>query len=984
MSQNNEQNIDSQIEKKLPDYMILYPEFEPIKEQKKLKTKKTINFKNNEEEDDDKYEINEIFLEVILKKPFSFGRNKLINTISKNIQTSKLFKKLLTDYRSEKKINSANICNLFAQNLNYSKLEEKNILYRIGENDNRLFYILSGRIQVLKMKEIPFVKMTNIEYLNYCKYLYKLKEIYLLNEVINSNTKILPFISEEDVVLVSKINFMSELIEKIKKHMIPNNFALHKFFNLYEYSYDDFKIKISEINNLEQKVFKKMQGAVKEWEDYLIEKCSPTESEYHFYEPFGNLLKSRQIKFINCFAYENESYLEPGDYFGDISYDSQIIPNKYTIRAQKDSVLAWIKNNDYLNIIDPKRKMEKFKELSFLHNYFFFKEISINSFEKNYYEQFSVHELTRGTVLYTTGDKPKNLIFLKEGKLSLEIKCTIIDLFFLIRDLFSNLMSSPIYNDLPSFRKKILLSKETINLLKKAAYDDRLRKIIRYNPLFFEELKKVKTFQISEINGYEIVGIEEIFLNTPYIMKSTVNDKKALCYGLPTKNISRIIKEGHELLFSFVQTSINKIITLIKRLDTIKNNSYNFAKMKFDYDLKINQMEVLEGNENNDSNIVYNLPKIKNPNTLYDNYTNNKKNIKTEIDESHNNTNNIVSFDKSELNSNTNNSFCRTKSPVKKSTLYNNNLKDIMILHKKTNKANNFSHSSSKNYSLNDGNAINKQSLFKVVNLKKNIGGTNSNKKNDENKNENEFNKDSNTNTKNLFYDSNNKKENILLLGKNTINIDNIKKNIDEFLSCDNSDKYVEIIQSNKINNNFINNFYNHNIPNRNGYAERTNLFKRKNFHLSLVPLNKLNIYTDNNKSLEEKIYTNTFYEHANNDINSITDFVGVNSVDNNYLTQKNNSNSLLPKINYKFGLKSYSSNNKKINKYNQNNLKNENNFTKLMKKDVGKDMVKEYYNDIKMNGYSSFIPNKQVNTIFMRKFNQKYKDAIKNKKFKK
>ena len=54
------------------------------------------------------------------------------------------------------------------------------------------------------------------------------------------------------------------------------------------------------------------------------------------------------------------------------------------------------------------------------------------------------------------------------------------------------------------------------------------------------------------------------------------------------------------------------------------------------------------------------------------------------------------------------------------------------------------------------------------------------------------------------------------------------------------------------------------------------------------------------------------------------------------------------------------------------------------MKKDVGKDMIKEYYNDIKMNGYSSFIPNKQVNTIFMRKFNQKYKDAIKNKKFKK
>jgi len=41
--------------------------------------------------------------------------------------------------------------------------------------------------------------------------------------------------------------------------------------------------------------------------------------------------------------------LEPGDYFGDLSYESNIRENKFTIRAQKDSVLAWIKNNDYLN-----------------------------------------------------------------------------------------------------------------------------------------------------------------------------------------------------------------------------------------------------------------------------------------------------------------------------------------------------------------------------------------------------------------------------------------------------------------------------------------------------------------------------------------------------------------------------------------------------------------------------------------------------------
>lgn len=106
-------------------------------------------------------------------------------------------------------------------------------------------------------------------------------------------------------------------------------------------------------------------------------------------------------------------------------------------------------------------------------------------------------------------------------------------------------------------------------------------------------------------------------------MKCTVNDKKAICYEFPIKNISRIIKEGNELLLSFVKTSINKIISLIKRLDNIKNNSLYFSKLKFDYYLKINQKEKNENgnnefyinnnftNYNNDSTILKNLQMVQ-------------------------------------------------------------------------------------------------------------------------------------------------------------------------------------------------------------------------------------------------------------------------------------------------------------------------------------------------------------------------------------
>ena len=370
MSEENETKEENN-NKKVPIYLNLYPKKESLGEIKILKSG-DINSNNNEEDDDEKYEISETFLEIILKKQISFWKNRIINTMSKCIQSSKLSKKLMAEYHSEKKINEINICNQFAENLNYSKLEQFNILYRMGENDNRLFFILSGRIQRLKLKELPLVTMTNFDYLNYCKFLYKNNEIYILNEVINHNNKTLPFMSDEEVVLVSRIHFMCELLENLKKHTIINNISLIKFFHSNDYSYDDFDIDAKEIKMLEQKKVKKVPGAHQQWEDYIKEKCTPTDGEYRFFEPFNILLKSRQPKYITCFVYEIESYLEPGDYFGELSNNSELKENKYTIRAETDSVFAWIKNSDYLNVIDPKRKLEKMKEIAFLHNHFFF------------------------------------------------------------------------------------------------------------------------------------------------------------------------------------------------------------------------------------------------------------------------------------------------------------------------------------------------------------------------------------------------------------------------------------------------------------------------------------------------------------------------------------------------------------------------------------------------------------------------------------
>ena len=529
-----------------------------------------------------------------------------------------------------------------------------------------------------------------------------------------------------------------------------------------------------------------------------------------------------------------------------------------------------------------------------------------------------------------------------------------------------------------------------MNELKRYAYDNTLKKIMKYNPHLFERLKKSKSFKISEIIGYEIIGLEEIFLNIPYIMKCIVNDKKAICYEFSTKNIAEIEKEGNELLFSFVNISINKIILLIKRLENIKNNSLNSEKIQFEYELKINENKI-NGKEkkiynvyneknnfikyNNDSNITKKMNKENNNhNIIFDNYTSSKVYTNTEATIT-NNTNNLLSVDSGESLLNSNNSFNKTKSPIKTSLISNYNLREAIILQKKINQTNNYSRSSSKNFlSTNKTTTNYRQSKFRKN--RNNIFLYT--KKDDDNKNESETNKD--FITKNLFYrTNNNKKDKILLLGKKIINIDCIKQDIDDFLSCDKSNKYVEITQSN-INNNDLNDFYNHNIPKQNSFIHGTDLFHKKHFRLSLVPLNKLNIFTENNKSSDEKSNSIDYNKYKD-----ITDFVGTNSYEKFKTIDKFMSISPLPKINLKQGLikkKNFVMNKEINNKFNKKrHLELQNNNNKIIKKDEGKDMIKEYYNTIKMKGCLSFIPNKEVNTIFMRKFNRKYRDAIKRKK---
>ena len=65
------------------------------------------------------------------------------------------------------------------------------IIFKIGDQGENFYVVLSGNVSVLKLKELSNVQMNYMEYIKYCIYLINRGEEYLLSEVLKANENVL-------------------------------------------------------------------------------------------------------------------------------------------------------------------------------------------------------------------------------------------------------------------------------------------------------------------------------------------------------------------------------------------------------------------------------------------------------------------------------------------------------------------------------------------------------------------------------------------------------------------------------------------------------------------------------------------------------------------------------------------------------------------------------------------------------------------------
>jgi len=941
----------------------------------------------NEEEEDEDLKVTDQFLEDLLKVPCPISKARIISIVSHFIRKSKLIEKIENEYQSDKKADLNNLSILCAENLSYIDLKKGGILFKIGEEGNKFFIIFKGIVSILKLKEIPIVKMTFFEYFNYCIKLLKDNEIFILEELLKKNHSKVPLNSIEDLEKLCRIMFQKKLFDNVKRQLILNVQHLLQFFSVYDQSPENFDLPLNELQLYEQ------LDNYKEWKNIVIRKIKPKRDELAFFEQYERYLNSSKEIIITNYCYEPFLYLGPGFFFGDNALEKGVTytgnKRNATIRAETDVVLGWLNSADYIDIIAPKRRLEKLKEINFLLNNFFFHDISIHIFEKNYFHLFSACEYRRGNILFSTGVHPRALIFIKEGKISLELKTSIFNIQKLIKYLYEYIFTNPLFLKLsPSNQKKVLNDDYVKNI--KAYIDEPVFKKLRgFSQKFVDELSKNREYKIALIADNDTIGLEEIFLGIPYIMKGCANSKKVLCYEIKIEHIQKIIHDEKQIMIPFIKASINKIFSLIERLQNIKQHYIKCFINKYEngiVDEKITNSSSVKNLINNVHDI--NLTKFKNSFELnIDDYEANNNDILSDKENNKNlylsNTNfNTINENKSNFQIQENSRtiyISNNRSPLKRCIYLRPDSKNVLMKLEKNKKRNAYNNINIKildeKNKKKSRNYFNSNSKLELQDTQKNSEFAKTYDQTKELKEAKEI------WTKRILDDSE-KKEKAVLIKNKYISLEKLKNKFNE-LDLQNNKKrdIVNVIQSNKYSDLYKNNGINSNnsinsVSNNNETKKEFNpkgIQRFLNYHLSYVPLNNL---TNKNCKEEKSNYSSSFKskskEKSTQSLNSSKANIKCHTFRNRVKNKKfinifNNNN------NFKEALKSLSE--PKENLTSRNNLYDngiDSNRISINEK------IKHFYKDMKLKGYLSLITNIQNNTFFLRKFNKKYISAMK------
>ena len=482
-----------------------------------------------------------------------------VNSYEKFIENSISFKQSNNEEIIFSKIQEK--INLLIENINFNIIKKGDFLVKINDKMNYVYCLVIGRLALLKPIQLDNYKITYTEYIQYLLDLKIKKENYLLEQTLKLNSSILKIESLNQFKQFIKIYFQIRINDKLKNDIITFP-QIEDYLNQYQMKFEEIDLNKEEMEKIYIKSLKTQNK--NQWIDYIKKSFKISSSNLNFFSPFQKIFQINDKLNFTIFRYDLNSYLNPGNYYGDI------IENN-SIRAEEDSFFAFIQKEIFLNITSENKKKEKLKELLFLWENFIFKNISPLIFEKYYFPLFKLIEFKRNDILYEQGSEILNLYLIKEGQVTIYFYGNMIDIFNKIKFSIDKIIEKNPMN----------LSMSELNQLKILYLNDvDLLKLNRKDSLFKNEILKKQKFEICIIEGNVFFVLDEFFLSNYHFTTCKVSTEKAKIYQLNESDFNKIIKEEKNIKTEYLSLVYNQIISMMKRLYNLKKSIISMIHYK--------------------------------------------------------------------------------------------------------------------------------------------------------------------------------------------------------------------------------------------------------------------------------------------------------------------------------------------------------------------------------------------------------------------
>ena len=652
-----------------------------MKEEMSKKKKKQISLKDIKDK-----EIRDLY---ILLKKTNRERTKIDNAdiflfllktkIKENLKSDLLY----TEYNLEILYNFVN------PYISVNIFNSGEMIYSYGEDAENIYIILKGNIGQYKLIETKesmacedyysylydkfhHFKKTMIEESKENNNIYikenEYTDINLIRKMVNINKDFYPLHSFDDIEDLKKIVLEIKMYMKLVENKTTEITLIFDKLNmpLTYLNYD--KLLNNDITPFNY--IKMLSKRIKQREQFYMKYLGKT-TEY----------KVKILKYVKV------EVLKPYDYLGNFEMIDAKPCRSDAARCESDdySILMSINKKLYSKVINNIQKEKREKEIIFLHNHFYFKNINRIYFESKMFIKYKIDNFLKDNILINQGDILNNFIFVREG---------------IIETSINNISLLELANKIKILQEFIISKAKEFNVKDIIDFDMTLehKTTLKYE-LIEGMLKQKQNFILSRAeNG--CFGEYEYLFKTPSFVTETIISKSGKVYFYNYSYFKKINEEIHAFNEVLKSTSFNKLKSFLKRMVTIYNSFFKFNIQKMEKKIieKENLLKNIDSSNSvkndGDLNIYYDKQKnFSSPITLFKKNsinlcniinTNNDYNNSQNSLENHINKNKDIislSFNKEKLKQLRHNIFSKIKSF--KSRKDNNSLKQTIMNLKK-------------------------------------------------------------------------------------------------------------------------------------------------------------------------------------------------------------------------------------------------------------------------------------------------------------